>query len=341
MSKSSFTTIELNIWRSIYGVSRGPTQGRLKILVEEFESRGLAPVMMRVGDDMGIYDAARFQVAIREACQNKDDDGVQVYYHPQDCERVVGSSATTWTQWGRLILNIEGLVPANADDNHPVILENVPRLRLPTDVRALLGRRGVTTSSVCRLMSARVTAFFIAAQYEAWATPAQVGQVAPFKKTLQKQGFQIREVIVRRDAGMEDVFRELPPAVQQPSPAPAVKNDSELMAGISELESPVTPSIVISCSDICQPVEGGFPEEIGDDIDAEIARVQAQLRVLQQCKEVARAKAARQAYLSATVSDVVLDQAHRPTEIRLQFQDGTSLRLRVHMRLDDLLADIA
>ena len=89
MAKSSFTQGELSIWHSIYGPSRGPTPGRLKILVEEFVGRGLVPVMMRLGDEMVPYGASRFQEAIREACQNKDDDSVQVYYHPADCERVV------------------------------------------------------------------------------------------------------------------------------------------------------------------------------------------------------------------------------------------------------------
>jgi hypothetical protein len=218
MAKSAFTLDELRIWNSIYGPSRGPTPGRLKIMVEEFASRGLVPVMMRLGDDMLPYDPVAFRDALVEAFANKDDDQVQAYYHPLECEKVVGSTATTWTQWARLILSVEGLVPHDCDDRHPVIVENAPRLRLPTTVRDELFERGLSTSSVCRLVSARMAAFFIAAQYEAWATPAQVAQVAPFKETLRKQGFVVRDVIVRKDEGLDAVLDGLDPVVSNPSP---------------------------------------------------------------------------------------------------------------------------
>ena len=156
MAKSSFTSLELSIWNSIYGPSRGPTPGRLKIIVEDFAARGLVPVMMGVWGDMSLYDDDLFQSEIREACKYKEDDRVQVYYHPVDCERVAGSSATTWTHWGRLILQTEGLSPEGAGDDDPAVVENVPRLRLPIEVRDELAERGVATSSVCRLVSARI-----------------------------------------------------------------------------------------------------------------------------------------------------------------------------------------
>lgn len=209
MAKSSFTSLEQSIWNSIYGPSRGPTQGRLKIIVEDFAARGLVPVMMRVWGAMTPYDENEFQDEIREACKYKEDDRVQVYYHPVDCERVAGSSATTWTHWGRLILQTEGLAPQGAGDDDPAVVENVPRLRLPIEVRNDLAERGVTTSSVCRLVSARMVAFYIAAQYEAWATPAQVAQIAPFKNILKRQGFSVREVLVRKDDGLDSVLEGL------------------------------------------------------------------------------------------------------------------------------------
>lgn len=317
--RSKFSAEDLAIWHSIYGPSRGPTQGRLRILVEEFESRGLAPVMMRVGDEMLPYKASDFLAANREACQNKDDDHVQVYYHPVDCERVVGSTAGTWTQWGRLILSVQGLVPPAATDECPAVIENVPRLRLPTAVRDMLKARGVTTSSMCRLVSARMVAFYIAAQYEAWATPAEVGQVAPFKSTLARQGYKIREVLVRKDAGLDSVLSELEAEPDRQAQLDAVlKYATNYPPGC--VDAPATPEPLSSEGEFRRvfgrhadeflqgpddDCEGSPEEEIIDDIDAEIVAVQARLnKLMAQKEELRRADL----YLQSSVVAVSFDK---------------------------------
>ena len=98
MAKERFSKRELSIWREIYGPSRGPSSGRTRIIVDEFQTLGLVPSMMRVGDEMRSYVREDFQRLIREAYSRKRDDEVQVYYHPAECARVVGSTTSTWTQ---------------------------------------------------------------------------------------------------------------------------------------------------------------------------------------------------------------------------------------------------
>ena len=44
------------------------------------------------------YDTKVFQQQCRDAASEKDDDRMQVFYHPVECEQVVGSSATTGSQ---------------------------------------------------------------------------------------------------------------------------------------------------------------------------------------------------------------------------------------------------
>ena len=133
--KGSFTADELTIWRGIYGPSQGPTPARLKILVEDWERAGLAPVMMRVDDALQPYDREVFHTALQECFTDKDDDRVQVYYHPGECERVVGSSQSNWTRWARLVLDKENLAPMDAPDDNPVVAENLPRVQLPLKVK--------------------------------------------------------------------------------------------------------------------------------------------------------------------------------------------------------------
>lgn len=470
MAKSSFTSLELSIWNSIYGPSRGPTPGRLKIIVEDFAARGLVPVMMGVWGDMSLYDDDLFQSEIREACKYKEDDRVQVYYHPVDCERVAGSSATTWTHWGRLILQTEGLSPEGAGDDDPAVVENVPRLRLPIEVRDELAKRGVATSSVCRLVSARMVAFYIAAQYEAWATPAQVSQIVPFKNILKRQGFSVRDVIVRKDEGLDSVLDGLfdpvleelnnqdrgngspslggsssdslfaqqvagrmkrdggesvlpdilDPYSAEPGPRmhvinatwrltpedvdvlrPSMKDSFHLQAdppyvnvsipvgdddeggpartrfsleavaaavegrkrnthmyvAVGKAESlgasggidggdvdghdetmPAWKQADVVPADLVEP-EPEEPEEIVDDIDAEIANTLAKLRGLRERKQEAFVEQQRLRFLAAAVQHVELDKSGNPLAITLAFQDGAALRIPLHAPLGAASAD--
>lgn len=343
MAKSNLSVREKEIWNSIYGTSRGPTPGRLKILVEEFRARGLEPAMMRIGDEMFPYEPKQFHEALLEAFSNKDDDQVQAYYHPVDCERVVGSSATTWTQWGRLVFEVEGLVPKDAGDDHPVLKENLPRLRLPTEVREALLNRSVSTASVCRLVSLRVVVFFVAAQYEAWSTAAEVAQVTPFKEVIRKQGFLVRDVIVRKDDGLDDVLRDLDPAtaVRQPYNAPVAAPAVDSVPVWNE--PPVSPTVVIEeireVFGVTPPAIEVVPEE--DAIEAEIRATEARLANLRKKREEARLAARKRDHLAARVTDVTFDWRGRPVKLEVTLPDGTSLECDVkHPVVDDMLMDI-
>lgn len=361
MAKGSFTTNERLIWNSIYGASRGPSSGRLKILVEEFSRLGLEPAMMRIDAEMLPYDEAAFQVALKSSWDDKDDDLVQVYYHPVECEKVVGSSATTWVQWGRLILEVEGLIPKGVDD-HPCLKENVPRLQLPTETRDVLESRGLTVASVCRLVSARAVSFFIAAQYEAWATPAEVAQVSPFKEVLRKTGFTVRDCDVRRDTGVDAIMAGLDdgaPAVRQPFNAPVAAGEvdgpqdvvhSPPAAGIAQVEEAVE-----EVEQAVAALEAGVPIEAGSggvtangdpaqDIDAAIALVEAQLKDLRRRREEARVAGIRKEFLAATVGDVRLDERGGLRSLMLKFPNGSFATYQVTLPVSDvdsILDDLA
>jgi hypothetical protein len=312
MAKGSFTAGERAIWNSIYGTSRGPSSGRLKIMVEEFERRGLVPAMMRVGDEMIPYDTTVFHTHLQDALDHKDDDQVQVYYHPAECKKVIGSSATTWVQWGRCILEVEGLSP-KGDDNHPIITENVPRLQLPVAVRDALVSRGIRSASVCRLVSARVVAFFVAAQYESWATPSQVAQVTPFKESLRKLGFEVRDVIVRKDAGVDEVLGELNANPASP-PILVVDHGSN---GSGEVVSDIAPATNVA-------------DALVDDIEAEIRAAEARLVELRARKALAADRAFR--WNCAVVVETHWDRTSRgdvPDALLVRLSDGTTLSFGV------------
>lgn len=313
MAKSSFRALERACWNSIYGVSRGPSSGRLKILVEDFMRLGLTPAMIRISDELLPFDMKAFQTAIQEAFASKEDDFVQVYYHPVECERVVGSTATTWVQWGRLILETEGLIPKGDEyESAPFLVENVPRIRLPVEARDALLARGVTTSSVCSLVSARIVAFFIAAQYEAWATPTEVVQVGPFKDVLRRLGFVIRDCDVRRDKGVEEILAGLDtPAVRQPVNAP-IAGTATAVAPMGEVPAAAVLKAVPAASNL---------DEV--DLDAEIAATEARLRALLQQLRARRVENIRKEFLAARVGDVQLDESGGLQAIQLVFPNGS------------------
>lgn len=323
MAKASFTSLEMSIWNSIYGPSRGPSTGRLKILVEEFAALGLLPVMMRVRDDMLPYDAEAFRTALLEAFRFKENDLVQVYYLPQECERVVGSSASTWVQWGQNILARSGLLPETYTDKDPVILENVPRLRLPVAAREALYARNLTTSSVCTLLSARVVAFFIAAQYEAWRTSEQVVRVTPFKDVLSKLGFSVRVAWARTAVELDALVSELVSAFKdkpEPKAAPLpldvgtpqdINFDQELAEIAEELHTSV------------EQEQPPMETRMNVDIDQEIAAAEERLRVLREQKYQMQRK---DVFLRATVVDAIFDEHPLPRVLDLRLPNGSSIR---------------
>lgn len=219
MAKGRFSKLELSIWREIYGAIRGPSSGRTRIIVEDFEQLGLVPSMMRVKSEMRPYKHDEFQQLIQEAYSRRVHDEVQVYYHPAECARVVGSTTSTWTQWSRLILDVEGLVPEDAPDTHPILMENLPYVQLHPESHERLFTNGVRSRGRTRLLSSRMVVFFIAAQWEAWSTPHEVVAVNKYKDVLYRMGFHPRHAEVRAtdlsDVGVTPAQAVIPDDVQE------------------------------------------------------------------------------------------------------------------------------
>lgn len=223
MAKSNFTKTELAVWDSIYGKSHGPTPARMRILVEDFSNRGLTPCLLIVGGQLHPYSEKLFSESMQHSIAFKEDTYVQVYYHAADCERVAGSDASTWIHWASLIA-----AKFNLNEN-----DNVLKTRLPIEVRDLLLARGVRSAPVPRLISLRMVAFYIAAQYEAWATQEEVSKVSPFKEILSKIGYTVRNVAVRKDPGLDFFLLELEAAgfegATTPTTTEPVRPMSELL----------------------------------------------------------------------------------------------------------------
>jgi hypothetical protein len=343
MSKGSFTSKELEIWNSIYGASRGPSSFRLKILVEDFARHGLTPAMMRIGDDTIPYDAGVFSTSLADGIANKDDDHVQAYYHPAECEQAVGPSASAWTQWSQLILEVTGLAPKDSV-NHPIVIENVPRISLPVPVRDALLERGLKTAPKCRLISARMVAFFVAAQYRAWGTQEQVARVSPFKESIRKCGFKVEPCDVRRGTGVDEAFQEL-----NNKPDDATLSADDILDAISLDEDPKADLVEDPKAD---PPQGGsmhhldggkwvltpegYPvlaeeQDPEQEIEAEIRRTEERLSALRQQQERLRVEASRRSYMEATIHDVVVDGGGTGTLafLTLRFPGGNLRTYRV------------
>lgn len=272
MAKSNFTKTELAVWDSIYGKSHGPTPARMRILVEDFSSRGLTPCMMMVAGILLPYSEKAFSEAMQHSIAYKEDDYVNVYYHAADCERVAGSDASTWIHWGNLIATKVGL---NLD-------LDVRKTHLSTDVRETLLARGVRSIPTPRLLSLRMVAFYIAAQYEAWATQEEVSKVSPFKDILHKIGYQVRNVVVRKDPGLDSFLLELEAAGFEEATTPTTTDRpmSELLfQDFGPKASPKTYPIPVELK--APPISTPLPKvEIFTPADADLEAVKGKLSQL-------------------------------------------------------------
>lgn len=323
--KDRFIQAEMDCWDSIYGAARGPTSKRMEILVRDFEAAGLPPVMMRIGDQMLPYERASFTKAIRKAIDEADDGNVQAYYHPNECAKVVGAGASIWTHWGLLILVKAKLMDEYEQEGHPALVENVPRVTLPPSVRKALGLRDVVSAPTTRLLSCRVVAFFIAAAYESWATPSELAQVTPFKKTVKRAGFEVRSRNVIDDASVAEVLAALDsPEVEAPvqvstTVAPPTVVSEQVEVGTPPVEEAPAqtngvPDIDSFLNDVVEPMH--------DDLDAEIAAAEARVRELRHRKEQARIQGLRGQYMRSRIVAVDIDDKGNLTRLTLQTADG-------------------
>lgn len=304
MAKSNVTSVETAIWRSIYNEGRFGTK-RFDNLLTEWASLGLYPTMMRIGAVHHAWDMELYRSKIQEAI-NMGPDGdnlVQVYYHPSDCSRVVGCKSTSsWVHWSRLVLEcIEG-VP-KGDETSPLITENMPCIPLPIEAREVLLRRGTGTGWKPRLLSLRMVAFFIAAQYEAWATQQEVSQVAPFKSAITRWlEVKVRDCDVRPVKRGDDVDALLDDVVSPPKP----------------------PTVPVSSTEA--------------DLDREILAAEARLNELRLAKDKARRAEMERPYLAASIVGVQVGVGGELAKITLQFGPPGRTMQRVY-RTTEMLED--
>lgn len=337
MSKSAFTAQELKVWNSIYGPSRGPTPGHLRILVEELASRGLYPTMMKIRTLCLPYEEKALKDALLESFMDKDDDRVQVYYHPAECVKVIGSSTSAWTQWARRILEVNGLVPESASDIHPALDENMPRIGLPTVIREQLRNRGViVTASLTRLLSLRMVVFFIAAQYGAWASPSEVAQVTPFKEMIRRQGYEVRSVEVRKDSGLDEALEDLETAacIRVFSNKSVFQQLIELgkedvASAQDELDANIMDALRATSTVQEDPVLQTR------SVDEEIAETQSQIRAAEERLETLRVRkkteereALKTSFLSASVTGITFTNRGAPDILDIELPNGESYSFR-------------
>lgn len=307
MAKSNFTTAESAIWRAIYNEGRLGTK-QFDNLLTEWASHGLHPAMMRVGPIYLAWNLDLYRSKIQEAI-NMGPDGtnlVQVYYHPTDCSRVVGCKSTSsWAHWSRLVLECLEGVP-KGDETSPLVVENMPNLPLTVEAREALLLRGTGTGWKPRLLSLQMVAFFIAAQYEAWATQAEVNQVTPFKSAITRWlEIKVRDCPVRPVQRTDDVAALFDDMVT-PKPKPPVV--------------PIPPTSTEA------------------DLDREILATEARLNELRLAKEKARRAEIERPYLAASIVGVQVGLGGELAKITLQFGPPGRTMQRVY-RTTELLED--
>jgi hypothetical protein len=298
MPKKAFTNQELDIWNSLQQGCLADSR-HYTTFINELSNLGLTPVMM--------LDATEELVPYKSTSVSTEP---QYYYHPADLERVVGSTTSTWVNWAELILQVKGLVPIPTPENHPMIQEHVPRVRLPVDVKDMLYARGVTTGSTAKLVSLPMVVFFIAAQYGAWASQEEVDQVAPFKELVAKYG-PVRTVEVRKG---------LPPDVADVVSAPVDGNVVQALLDnedeLSTLENP--PQLVDTDSiteEVPTEVQAPQPKTFADCMQ----ELDEQIQLLQE----KRANLARGSkYLQAQIVNVTVSSER--VVVTLKLPDGST-----------------
>lgn len=89
-----------------------------------------------------------------------------VYYLACDCDDATGSNMSNWLQWSSALFGY-------SRDSHPLAPLIVP----PTDIRDELVERKMNPRGKVRFLSIDVVAFYIAAQTQTWAHPAQMSAI--------------------------------------------------------------------------------------------------------------------------------------------------------------------
>lgn len=195
---------------------------------------GLAPILRRE------VDGELVDLGGRSADQ---EDGTDSYlFLPSEVAANIGSDTSTWVRWGTLACNNihqhlaeQGQVGLTGEmllDTH------VPTVTLPEETVRALSQRGHRTHRRVKLVSLPVVAFFLAAQYGAWADPEEVATVSPFKNLLHQLGIVVRQCDVRRPSkpsvvAVASVAETPPPVVSEPpdwsvEPAPPQLSEDAL-----------------------------------------------------------------------------------------------------------------
>jgi hypothetical protein len=165
---------------------------------------------------------------------------LDTYYLPVECTAKIGSNPSTWLQWGSLATRLL----LGEDEGSATHERNLPMVTLSESVLGELSLRGIKTRPKVRVVSAPLVAFFIAAQYEAWATKEEVEKVRPFKNLLVSLGYSVRECEVRKtDDGVKMSRAEVQVANSTSTPISAPESVTTTVVVPVAAPEPVTTTV--------------------------------------------------------------------------------------------------
>lgn len=186
MSKTKLTSGEAVIWDAVKGAVADWLL--MRALVFQWEDMGMKPVMMRFGDQLLPWDRAAFGKRIDSVAHDPMGDVLagrtDALYHPSVCAHALGitthGATSLWVQWGKVALGLLD-APGDAVDD-----PDVGKVRLPLEALAAV-HAVAACAPFSRLISLRVAAFFVAAQYEVWdkADPVAVERARRFKAAVE------------------------------------------------------------------------------------------------------------------------------------------------------------
>jgi hypothetical protein len=289
MSKTLFSKQAKKSWLFITKHDWLPsriTDNSVMILGEEL---GLWPVMVSYGGNYAPFDLKEFRKHDIGRLPKNKDGWCQVFYLPMDCERATGSSENNFTQWANLLLHYKTKTHRLA----PLLKGD-----LPADIRPLLLKRGKRVSSRgTRFLSLEVVAFYVANQTETWReTPGWSGSNAIFRAKDRLSGLDIPVIKTpgapdEEEINVDDVGKtpdnggSTPPRVpkagqglRQYNPSAAVPPDAVPAKGPA-------PESIFSI---------GYPSPKDEDIEAEIAQIEAKAALLRAELEERKTKRERQ-----------------------------------------------
>lgn len=208
MAKDSISSSESRSLFSLADVFNpiSPNTELCRNILHSFWKLGLVPILRREVDGELVDLSGR---------REDQEDGTDSYlYLPSEVAANIGSDTSTWVRWGTLACdNIHqhladqgqvGLTREMLLDAH------VPNVTLPEETVRALSQRGHRTHRRVKLVSLPVVAFFLAAQYGAWADPEEVATVSPFKNLLHQLGIVVRQCDVRRPSKLLADISPLP-----------------------------------------------------------------------------------------------------------------------------------